>query len=79
MITSDFAAGTTGSMLQVWKSSSTGNVASTLQAYTAGASAYGNIALNANGGNVGICTNYPLFINSPIYKTVSEYINYATL
>jgi len=31
------------------------------------------------GGNVGIRTSYPLFTNSPIYKTASEYINYATL
>lgn len=57
--TTDYAAGTTGSGLQIYTGANTGDTYSILQAYKTGATAYGNIALNALGGNVGIGTTTP--------------------
>lgn len=58
--TSDFAVGTTGSILTYGALSSTGNTGFYLQARTAGDSASnGKISINPDGGNVGIGTTSP--------------------
>jgi hypothetical protein len=57
--TTDYAAGTGGSAIQIQQTAFSGNNPSYIQAYTAGATAYGNIGLNPQGGNVGIGTTSP--------------------
>jgi hypothetical protein len=57
--TTDYVAGTAGSNIQIQQTAFTGNNPSYLQAYTAGATAYGNIGLDPQGGNVGIGTTTP--------------------
>ena len=59
LTTTDYAAGSAGSSLNVYPNSGTGNVPMILQSYTAGGGAYGNIGLQPNGGNVGIGTTNP--------------------
>ncbi len=60
MTTSDFAAGTTGSGLGLTQGVTTGNTFARIQQYTVGGTAYGDISLNALGGNVGIGTTGPV-------------------
>lgn len=60
--TSDFAVGTTGSVLNFGLLGSTGNVGSFIQARTVGdATSNGVLSLNPDGGNVGIGTSTPGF------------------
>jgi hypothetical protein len=57
--TNDFNGSSTGSSLQMKFGATTGNTYSSLQAFTAGETAYGSLILNTNGGNVGIGTTSP--------------------
>jgi hypothetical protein len=55
----DFVGGSAGSGSIVSMGASSGNTYTSLQAYTSGANAVGNLILNLNGGNVGIGTTSP--------------------
>jgi hypothetical protein len=57
--TIDYNAGVVGSIIQIQPTAATGSVSSALQAYNAGATAFANIGINPNGGNVGIGTASP--------------------
>lgn len=57
--TSDYVEGSIGSTMGFNLGSGTGNTYGTLQAFNAGQTTYGNIALNPSGGNVGIGTTSP--------------------
>ncbi len=57
--TNDFNGTNAGTSLQVKFGAITGNTSSQLQAFTGGETAYGNLVLNGNGGNVGIGTTTP--------------------
>lgn len=59
LTTSDFTDGTTGSALGFYFGTATGNTYSKIQSYTTGASVAGNIALNSDGGDVGVGTASP--------------------
>jgi hypothetical protein len=70
--TPDYIAGISGSILQAQPTAGSGNCPIQLQAYTAGATEYGNISLNPSGGNVGIGTTNPSFkldVNGAINDT----------
>src|SRR5438128_3454074 len=59
MKTSDFASGTSGSLVIFGFNSNVGNTTSLIQGYTSGSNSVGNIAFNYIGGNVGIGTSTP--------------------
>ena len=59
--TNDYVDSSVGSKINIGPVASTGNTASYLQAYTVGATAYGNIGINPSGGNVGIATTTPAY------------------
>jgi hypothetical protein len=59
LATTDYVAGSAGSIIQLQPVAGTGSVNSGLQAYKAGATAFADILLNAAGGNVGIGTVSP--------------------
>lgn len=74
---SDFVNATTGSGAYLSTIVSTGNTYSVLQAFTAGNSSAGDLALNPYGGNVGIGTtspNYKLDVNGSINSNAAVWV-----
>jgi hypothetical protein len=71
LVTQDFVSGTVGSAIQMDTMAGTGNVASRIQAYTAGKSQPGNLLLQNAGGNVGIGTTNPGNIKLHVTGSVS--------